>query len=738
MRKRITAFFILLCMIVSMCAYPAFATEGEEEGASTSGRNVGLVIDGSTSLTKRAQGNDPTDINGYRYEAINSLIDLLPSDYTVDAVVFCGNDDGTDNSDVAMTSGLRLNTKSQSIKSATDRENLKKSIIDAGVGNYTDIGTALLTVSEELKAQKQQNGLDCAIFLFTDGVTQMKSDKTLNKSLSNKEKAIEIIKNENMEMMGLFLNDQGKLQSTEVMDLVRRANGYADSLTETELKTSKRYLPITTNDDLLTANACFLDVLGLTPITFENEIDVSIPGYGIADMNIMVQAPLNVLQNCDVIITRPNTSVLSSAELNAVLSRGSTYEVFKITNPESGVWHISVKAPSDDVQLICSLLLNTDFSASIKCNDENIHAGMDVELSAWLNNDSGEIKNKEQYNEFVCQLRVVDAQTGESELIDMELMDEGGFYTTYHVNNYGTFYVDAVFTCGNYLSMHSRNMLTWIISNEAPSANETYEVTIPYGLFAKGTETVNCNSLVQDREDGIDSITCEVSLGEYNPDAVKQEDGKVIIDGKKGGNGEFTLVFTDSQGASDSTKVIITTKNVTPLRVILIAILIVIVLLGYFCYRFITDNNRTLTGEMDITLPFTDNYDVVKQVSITVPASCLKHKTLAEVMEREQSKQELRYIIKTELGLNELEDADFYVSKMLKTLTDTIKTIRFVAVDASNKKKARIKTVCRVFYIRKGKKTSHTFENKQYYISILDGEGNLSYHEPKDDDEFYF
>ena len=611
---------LMLCLV----AVPVFA-----DGSSSTGTekwNIMLVVDGSASLFS----GQTTDPDGLRFEAIGSFLATLDADKTnVGAIIFTANDT-YDPSDEAMRSGIKLNT---GILPLTD-SSAERYLLDSMQGvpqnlkscGQTDIGTALLCAQETISAL--DNGNRSAIFLFTDGLTEVDGTAAYNKSMENMETAINNIRNENIMLCGVYLNKDGKQTSNEVRNIVMNAN----NITDNSLSLGDLYVEITDAKSCMDSTDRFLRALGYSirdkkdEMYFLYDVDktIRIPGVGVEEANIRLCTsdgqPLP--QGFDVSITQPDGTVISGAAASAICSTGKSYRVYKIINPMCGTWNIHVEIPEGNKVTIkynpifsvnVGAVMNTAPAAS------ELHANMDVEVTGQMTQAGQILTSREAYQEYSCSLHLTSVYTGET--LDYEIAQDGNgsFTRMISLDRYGTYDAVLEFSCDE-ISVCSLPT-SWVLENHAPTISSMPKENVPYGLFQKQVKELDLSAYASDLEDG-QNISYVLSGGTCDSSGVSLSGDKLALRGEVCGSGTVIVDVIDSQGAVSQLKITVTVKNMTlTMILILVGVLLVLAIAallmirringmvpsGYCTLDFqITDeNNRTVSASLKPNAPGT-------------------------------------------------------------------------------------------------------------------------------------
>ena len=637
-------FAVLLCLLLLLQAAPLRASAAPEE--SEQHYNIMIVMDGSNSLVDpRGIYSDP---QGHRYDATAMFLDLLTeSGNNVGAIVFNSTFSTTDASDATMREGLRLNTGLLPMDSDDDKEDLIAQIRSIQPTGYTDIGTALLAAAEHLKGMEAKNGLESIIILFTDGATETK-DKYLNypetpvyeQSLKNRDAAVELIRSEGITLCGVYLRrEQIDLENNEVLRLVRNANGFDSSASSNQV--GDLFIHVDEAYSLADAFKRFFTLVsGTGARSFDHETDFRIPGTGIDEVNISINVRGDTLDKCTedlnnlkVTLIRPDSTEYTTRELAAITSLGKSYAVYKLQDPEPGLWRVLVQCP--DAQLDSSILLSSNVSPEISfsVDPSTVPLKTPFTATAQLMHNGTPLADVSDYQEYACTLYVRDDSDPQKVWPVAMYYDSAAnaFVCQLQLENFGHYNVYAEFSCGDSIKLRTPYHF-WEIVNERPTAPASHSVPITLTLFSKGITEVDLHSLVHDKEDEDQYIDIKLDCGNYPQEALSLNGGILTVDGVIGNSGAVTVIFTDTAGAEAMTELKIEFINNLrrDLMIILISLLVIVTLLStYLVKKWYSSNiGGKLPGQLLIKLPVTRS----ALVSLTVQAQSCVHQNLYDIL----------------------------------------------------------------------------------------------------------
>ena len=634
--KRFLAWMLVLLMI-----WPGMASvSGAETTGSEPGFNIVIVTDNSKSLI---EGNT-SDPFGHRHQAIRMFLSLLSdSGNYVSAIVFNSTYSISDASDATMRNGLRVNTPLEPLVGAEGKEALMAKITSEEPYGCTDIGTALLAAAEKLNGMTEKNGRESMIILFTDGITETNDmlaypdapDEDLpvkTQSIRNREKAIQMIQENGIKLCGVYLSGKrGKLENSEVLDIVRRANNCDDDASMNDL--DELYIPVQDPVHLLSAYEKFYTLLTNTKsVVFSGEKQFTVPKTGLTELSLNLSAycPTKeeskaLLNQTAVTIIDQNGNPLDIRSLDK--SVGDTFAIYKLQSLEPGVWTIRVNAPAG-APLESRLIFGTDVSPTMTVTTEGEGFARDelVTVRAQLLQNGTPLENESAYDQYNCVLQMMDTSTDQVEESPMTYQSETNSYVISIPAALGQYHSQVVFRCGSAIQLGSVKE-SWHIKNHPPVlVKEVPPVQIVLGLFTPGTAEVDLKELATDREDP-DELTIIVNTDNYIADAVSRDNDVLTIDGAIGGSGSLLVTFTDTNGASVSTQLEIEFVDRTGFQLLMIVLVLALIMAAVLFLYIQRRRSAKLSGELVFEIPVKDATIPLKLVAQT----CL-HRSLYDIL----------------------------------------------------------------------------------------------------------
>lgn len=607
--KRLGAWTLITAMLL-VCILPGTA---QAAISNTSGDryNIMLVIDGSGSLTS---GDKRTDRDGMRYELISELLGILEDDgHYVGGIVFSsGKFYSPTPTDAEMEKSIMLNTGLLSLDDAApDGRNPKDYVLaqiqEKGVNldptGGTDIGTALMVAQRQLQEMHAQNGLECVVFLFTDGITEFSGNPpaVVGKSHENRDNATREMSQNGIRLFSAFLNNNDRLDDSEMKRLVCAANG----INESSMEFQYSYVEINTAKDINKASTNFLKFLGYIDPSYQDEIITQnvhdtfvVPGIGVEEMNIRLYSPYGeALPNLTVTITQPDGTVAT----NVANRISRTFRVYKIINPTPGQWTIDITVPENNMLYYCyTPVISLDVDALVESvpQPQDLRVNMSPTFTCMLAQGGTAVTDPAAYSDYNCTLEVKDVtDPGNAMTYDIQRSTAGSLSHTMLLDTYGTFEVRTVFTCGEIVVASDPIVLD--LTNRAPVTLSNAEADLTYGLFQPGSTDVDLTQYVRDDEDGT-NLQYTLANTTCSAGAITITGSTLTLENSSIGDGSIIITATDSQGASTALTVNVETTGMTIWFVLgLIVILIIIGVLVLNSY--IKKNKNRPDGELVVS-----------------------------------------------------------------------------------------------------------------------------------------
>ena len=626
----------LVCMMVSFVPASVGAQESDEAWATGKRYNIMLVIDGSGSLISKSGNMEATDPEGMRYDLLDDLLGILEDDgHYLGAVVFSGNK-GYGTSDEDMESGIRLNTGMLSLdEMAPDGSLVKdyvanqveKADVDRAYNSTTDVGTALLVAERELQKIQKKNGLESLVFLFTDGVTEIFRADVLERSQENLTTATREMNQNDIRMFGAFLNKNGRINSSEISDMVCAANG----ISKNSVEFANSYVEIKDAASCHEAVTVLLRFLGYIAGTGTQGVDnidsyFTIPGIGVEEFNIRLYSYAGEdLPEMTVMLTMPDGTVLEGMSLNSLCRSGRTIRVYKVQKPMPGQWRLQVILPENNTvtyvyDQVYSLLVGS--SLSITPDLADLHVNCTASFAATLSQKGQTITDPLAYTGYTCRLEIQDHRTNEIKTYDIEGTD-GVYVKDLLLDTYGRFSARTVFSCAGFEVPSS--FISYELFNHEPEIRTPIPVDVKYGPLQDKTTTLDLSKYVNDLEDGT-NLKLVLTDSQCNADGFSLDGFTLNMTNVQVGSGTLTFQVTDSQGAGGELKVNVKSINTLPRFIALIVILLILAaLVVVFFIR--KREGQNLKGDLSVTLGLEVEREKSIELDLQIPGREAANKT---------------------------------------------------------------------------------------------------------------
>ncbi|MBM6871231.1 VWA domain-containing protein [Pseudoflavonifractor phocaeensis] len=550
---------LLLCQ-------PVLATAQALNNQDLERFNVMLVIDGSGSLV---YGDNATDANGLRYDALDLFLALLTnSGNNVGAIVF-DND----------PQNYLLNTGLQSITGKSDKISLSDQIRQAGTRDDTDIGSALLTAVETLNAQSAQNGMESVIILFSDGRTDLGGDQeAYEASLENKETAITTAQTAGIPVYSICLNATSVADPAELQEISSRTSG--------------SFVAVSSPEDLTGAFEAFYNLIFSTssservtssfPSSGKLTFNIDVPTYGAEEVNII----LDTDGAGQAQLTAPS-GPMSAADMEDSTMTGGDFNIIKLVDPEVGRWTLELSGvPQDNVTI--NVIYNIDTSAVLATADggSDYGAGDTVTLQAALYQNGVPITDSTVTSEYTAELTFTNMADNSTQTVEMNAGPNGSFTYDFQENDFNSYSVQVVFRYSN-MSIPS-NTIPVNFGNTAPvvaSDQQLVEESVIVTPVSGRERSFDLSNYFSDAQG--DPITYSVASSQLVDGSVTLNGSNLTVNTAKSRSGDLVLRGTDPQGAYSEMTIRFQVTNLTPaiFSVIVAALVAVIVIVSIIVYK---------------------------------------------------------------------------------------------------------------------------------------------------------
>ena len=687
--KRLLAALMVFALLLS--CLPAVHGTQEDSTDPVSGHNIVILVDNGGSL-RQGLTSDPEK---YRHEAIRMLLDLLSNiGDNICTIAFTGNNTKNDDSNAAMRSQNKCFPEDglMEITGPEDKAAIKQFLTDLGdpVG-WTDIGTALLMAAERLDGMTKKNGKPSLIILFTDGETEFRKEAPesyYENSDKNQSKALEMIRDNGITLCAVYLDKDGKTNSSSVADLVRASitadADAAAAITLGELESSCRYHRITDASNLPTAFQKLYRLIGSSRMVALQRTDsFTVPSAGITDINICIttNGQHNIANTRIRSLTHSSTGPLDAAVLNSDETHfmgEKCYTVYKLSNLPQGSWTIDWTSPDPGAQ--CFLMVNSNLEArmSMVTEGKNIRYRAPIQISSNLYLHNNALTSSSDYAEYRCYLEVINEDTNETvSTVDLSLDSQGRFSGTYIPEHFGNFFMQAVYSCAGTVALCSEPIY-FSINNNVPDVKKPSTAWISLSFGADGIKELDLNKYIKDAEHSIGELTIQpADTNEYlaeNAFFISPGNETLTIHGRVGGNGTLRLLVKDPVGGTATLELRIRCVDLTVFIILLILVFVILVV--YFLLRLLiaSRKNMTVRGQVSFAIPITSK----KLVILNLDAMECLNRNLHDILSCRTHR--LIHIVSEDPTLR--HNATALVKTFLSEQEAALKACRFIALPA--------------------------------------------------------
>lgn len=568
MKKRVSSIFIFLAMVCSMLI-PAAAAETE----NTNGYNVIIAMDSSGSLQY-------TDPNNYRYNAVNLFIQLLANkNNKLGCLSFA--DDVSNQKELA------------SINQSSDKQSIYDALTSTKVDGWTNIGSALQAAVTDIKSNSDKDQ-PSVILLFSDGNTEMPTEKELKTSLDAKADAVQAARDNNIAIYSICLNADGKADRKE-MEQVSKATG-------------GKFVEIKKAEDLQDALTTFYSMIYGTSVktivdnTFDSKgsvvVPFDVPGTGVGEINVIIYGKAK-----DIVITKPDNT---KAECDVI--KAETFSFLKVSDVIPGRWMVTLSGvPGDKVKI--DLLFNTDLSVltNIEPNQDSFNPEDEITFEAILNSEKKNTDSSDAANGFVATLQFRDVYGEVVKEIPMTEKDgrfltetqlkEGVYKYSVKVQGYNITKESAIkgpITISNEIDSQAK------LANKAPTpVSDPVEIKLNLWPFKDNHHTINVTELATDDQE--EPLEYRIESSSYIEGDDYTFDGQTLeMTDYSLSKGEFLINAYDMYGESCQITVHVTIRNIGLITVITIGIIALLVLIALIVVAKVL-SGKPFMGEITVT-----------------------------------------------------------------------------------------------------------------------------------------
>lgn len=546
--KRIFAFVFTFIIVGLTVICPS-----AESGSLLQNRyNVVFVTDASSSMNE-------TDPLGYRFDAIDLFSGLLANK---------GNRIGS----VVFSDGVIAESELAEIDGMASKSKFSNDLRSQPVEGWTDIGGGILEAVNMIERSADKN-IPSIIILLTDGNTEMSTDEEYQKSLADKEDAMELARKNGIQIYTISLNANKKADAKELTQIAKATGG--------------EFREVTNAIDL---QSVFDLYYGLIYSTQSVKLaDEKVPASGkisrrfdVADLGVEEVNIVMFGQTDKYSLTTPSGKVLSGSELNNIKFEGKTFSLVKIEDPAAGKWDVSIStAPGSNIKIFKIYNSNLKLEASVDKPKDSYIKNETVSITANIIENGKAVTDASRYKGYDATLKVYDFEKNEvySKTLTYSDMSNDGYEFSFKPGDYGTYYPEVSV---NSLELNDSVELDPInVGNTAPAVNEEViekHINI-WPFLIKTDSSVDLSSAASDIED--EELTYKVANSSWMEDDYTLDGTTLTIDKFSVSKGSFEINAYDSLGAYCTFDVDITSTNIGVLAMCIIGSIALVILAAF-------------------------------------------------------------------------------------------------------------------------------------------------------------
>ena len=462
------------------------------------------------------------------------------------------------------------------------------------VGGWTNIGSALQTSVNDINSNGNKSK-PSVILLFSDGNTEMPTDKEQKNSLDLKADAVQNARDNNIRIYSVCLNADGKADKKEMEQISKATGG--------------EFIEIRKAEDLQDALTTFYSMIYGTSVktvidsSFDSKgkvvVPFEVPSTGVKEINIIVYGRAK-----DIVVTRPDNKM---AKCNVI--EAETFSFLKVSEVVSGKWVISVSGvPGDKIKV--DLLFNTDLSVitNIKPNQDSFNPDDKITFEAILNSGESNAETSNGTSGFKATLELTDVYDEVVKQIPMEVkndtfvledeqLKEGRYKYSVIVEGYN---IKKESEIKGPITISATVNSQEELSNKPPvPQNEDVEIKINLWPFKDNSFSLNITELASD--DQKEPLEYRIVSSSYMENEDYTFDGKILeMKEFSLSKGEFLINAYDKFGESCQINVHIITRNIGLITIILLAVIAIIVIITLGVVFWIL-SHKAFMGEITVT-----------------------------------------------------------------------------------------------------------------------------------------
>ena len=314
--KKWLKILVITVMIAVILMQTLCADNSPEDKDHVAKYNVVLVMDASGSMLT-------TDPQNYRYDAIDLFVGLITNG---------GNWVGS----VVYNDAVVSEMPPREIKSKQDKFDITGDIKAQEAKWLTDTGGALLSAVNMLQEYGNES-LPSIVVLLSDGEIQQASEEKLKKSIENKETAMEIAREQGIQIYTICLNYDNEANPEEMAQIANATGG--------------QFREITDAADLQSVFDLYYNIIFTT--SSQELVNQAIPAGGVLSSNFFVadvgveEVNIAVFGSVDRYdLESPSGVKYTEKQIEDISYVTDRFQILKINDPETGIWKLDVYGES--------------------------------------------------------------------------------------------------------------------------------------------------------------------------------------------------------------------------------------------------------------------------------------------------------------------------------------------------------------------------------------------------------
>lgn len=529
----------------------SFAAVGNAAGTKTMNKfNVVLVTDASGSMKQ-------TDPNQYRFEAIDLFVGLISNG---------GNYVGS----VVFGDGVESEYPIGEVKNKADKTAVTDDIKNQNSDGWTDIGGALTSAVNMLDTKGNKN-IPSIIILLTDGNTEMSTPELTEKSIKNKENALEKARDKGYTVYSICLNTNNRANTAELKQIAAATGGQfkevsnaADLQDVFDLYYQMIYS--TRSDEIMNESV---------PATGVLSREFNVADVGVEEVNVVIFGDVD---KCT--ITPPSGTPYTDAQTDDISYISNTFRILKIVSPDPGIWKIDTyAAPNTTIKVF--KIYNPNLQVKVEYTKQDSYAkGKEIKFLTQIYESDKKVTDMARYAGYKATMNVKDYDGNDVKTAEAASPAADGFELSFTPSDYGTYYVH-IGVSSSEMSASAEEIILQVGNTPPVAKTDVLKKHINIWPFIIKTDsTIDLSEAATDAED--DKLTYKVVSSTWLEDDYTLDGSNLTIDNFSVSKGSFEIQAIDSQGAYCSFDVKVTSTNIGILTMILLLVGGLIVLIVMF------------------------------------------------------------------------------------------------------------------------------------------------------------